>query len=170
MASVNNPNQEKGQVIQKVKIVPYQEKYHEHFKGFNQKWIEEHFEMEDSDNKALDSPKEYILDKGGHILVALYENEPVGVCALIKMNDLAWDFELAKMAVFSEVQGLGIGNILANAVIAKAKSLGAKSIYLESNTVLAPAIKLYKKLGFEEISGYETPYQRCNIQMMLKLK
>ena len=38
MASVNNPNQEKGQVIQKVKIVPYQEKYHEHFTFFYIFW------------------------------------------------------------------------------------------------------------------------------------
>ena len=126
--------------------------------------------MEDSDYKALDHPKEYILDKGGYILVALHEEKPVGVCALIKMNGVAWDFELAKMAISSESRGLGIGFLLANAIIEKAKSLGAKSIYLESNTVLAPAIKLYRKLGFEEISGYDTPYQRCNIQMELKLK
>ena len=113
--------------------------------------------------------KEYILDKGGCILVAIYEKKAVGVCALIKMNEAEWDFELAKMAISSEFRGLGIGFLLANAIIDKAKYLGAKSIYLESNTVLAPAIKLYRKLGFKEIAGYPTPYQRCDIQMMLNI-
>jgi len=164
----NNNKVKKKQV--EVKIVPYQDSYHYHFKELNQRWIKKHFEMEDSDNKALDNPKEYILDNGGHILIALYEGKPVGVCALIKMNDVEWDFELAKMAISSESRGLGIGFALANAIIDKAKSLGAKRIYLESSTLLAPAIKLYRKLGFEEISGYPTPYQRCDIQMALKLK
>lgn len=160
----------KKREAKKIIIVPYQEKYHQQFKLFNQNWIEEHFEMEDSDNKALDNPKEYILDKGGYILVALYEEKPVGVCALIKMNEVAWDFEFAKMAILSEFRGLGIGFLLANAIIDKAKYLGAKNIYLESSTVLAHAIKLYKKLGFQEITGYPTPYQRCDIQMTLNIK
>ncbi|RZL43422.1 MAG: MarR family transcriptional regulator, partial [Pedobacter sp.] len=40
-------------------------------------------------------------------------------------------------------------------------------IYLESNTILKPAINLYHKLGFEKIAGKPTPYTRCNIQMEL---
>ncbi|MCS2304494.1 hypothetical protein NXX23_23480 [Bacteroides ovatus] len=46
------------------------------------------------DYKALDHPKEYILDKGGAILVALYKDEPVGVCALCKMDHPLYDYEL----------------------------------------------------------------------------
>ncbi|MGY0040069.1 GNAT family N-acetyltransferase [Pedobacter sp. NJ-S-72] len=51
----------------------------------------------------------------------------------------------------------------------KAKELGAKKIYLESNTILKPAINLYHKLGFVKVAGRITPYERCNIQMELKL-
>lgn len=54
--------------------------------------------MEEADYKALDHPKEYILDKGGAILVALYKDEPVGVCALCKMDHPLYDYELAKLA------------------------------------------------------------------------
>jgi len=80
-----------------VRIVPYESYYREVFKALNEEWISAHFEMEEADHKALDDPEGYILQNGGYIFVALYKDEPVGVCALIKMND-HYDFELAKMA------------------------------------------------------------------------
>ncbi|WP_316848995.1 bifunctional helix-turn-helix transcriptional regulator/GNAT family N-acetyltransferase [Pedobacter agri] len=151
----------------KVNIVDYTPAYKQAFKSLNEEWISTYFVMEESDFKALDHPQEYILDKGGAILVALYEDEPLGVCALIKMNDGEYDFELAKMAVSPKAQGKNIGFILASAIIERAKSLGASKIYLESNTILKPAINLYHKLGFQKIAGKPTPYSRCNIQMEL---
>jgi DNA-binding MarR family transcriptional regulator/predicted GNAT family N-acyltransferase len=152
-----------------VTIVPYQPKYREAFAALNREWISTYFKMEDADNTALNDPEKYILDKGGCILVALYNNEPAGVCALIKMNDPDFDFELAKMAVSPKVQGKNIGWLLGQAVLEKAKELNASGIYLESNTILKPAINLYQKLGFQKISGHTTPYERCNIQMALIL-
>lgn len=149
----------------KVKIVPYKPQYQQSFKALNEEWISTYFEMEEADHKALDDPQGYILDKGGHILVALYEGEPVGVCALLKMKDPEYDFELAKMAVSPKAQGKSIGWLLGTAILKKAKSLGAKKVYLESNTVLKPAISLYHKLGFQKVAGHATPYKRCNIQM-----
>ncbi len=153
----------------KVEIVDYKAEYHEVFRALNVEWISKYFTMEESDYKALDNPQGYILDKGGFILVALYEGEPLGVCALIKMNDGEYDFELAKMAVSPKAQGKNVGFLLANAIIEKAKSLGAAKIYLESNTILKPAINLYHKLGFQKVAGKPTPYARCNIQMELTL-
>ena len=67
------------------------------------------------------------------------------------------------------VQGKGIGALLGRAAIGKAAELGAKKLYLESNTILEPAIHIYRKLGFKKIAGRETEYQRCNIQMELTL-
>lgn len=153
-----------------VQIVAYEDQYQAAFRSLNQEWISTYFQMEEADYKALDNPKEYILDKGGKIFVALYENEPVGVCALIKMNDPDYDFELAKMAVSPKIQGKSIGWLLGRTVIKAAKELGASKVYLESNTVLKPAINLYHKLGFKKVVGRATPYERCNIQMELQLK
>jgi DNA-binding MarR family transcriptional regulator/predicted GNAT family N-acyltransferase len=161
--------QKKQREGSKVTIVNYQPAYQQAFKKLNEEWINTWFKLEEADHKALDNPKGFILDKGGYILVALYEGEPVGFCALIKMNDPHYDFELAKMAVSPRVQGKNIGWLLGNAVIEKAKSLGAHKIYLESNTVLKPAINLYHKLGFKKVAGHPTPYERSNIQMELKL-
>ncbi|MCD0473086.1 helix-turn-helix domain-containing GNAT family N-acetyltransferase [Flavobacterium sp. EDS] len=153
-----------------VQIVEYNDEYQSVFRALNEEWISSYFKMEAADYKALDNPKEYILDNGGKIFVALYENEPVGVCALIKMDDPDYDFELAKMAVSNKCQGKNIGWLLGQAVTNAAKELGASKIYLESNTILKPAINLYQKLGFSKVVGRPTPYERCNIQMELKLK
>lgn len=161
--------QKKQRESSKVKIVPYKPIYADAFRKLNEEWITAYFKMEEADHKALDHPKEYILDKGGVILVALYDGEPVGVCALIKMDDPHYDYELAKMAVSPKAQGKNIGWLLGKAIVEKAKSLRAKRLYLESNTILKPAINLYHKLGFEKIAGRSTPYERCNIQMELTL-
>lgn len=157
--------QKKERESKKVKIVDYEPAYQQAFKDLNVEWISTYFKMEEADYKALDNPQGYILDNGGHILVALYDDVPVGVCALIKMNDPEYGYELAKMAVSPAAQGKSIGWLLGNAILEKAKALGARKVYLESNTILKPAINLYHKLGFEKIVGHPSPYERCNIQM-----
>ena len=152
-----------------VKVVAYEPKYRKAFKELNEEWISTWFEMEDEDRKVLNDPENQIIKKGGHIVVAIYNNEPVGVCALLKMNDPMYEYEMVKMAVRPDMKGKNIGWMLGNAIVEKARSLGAKYLYLESNTVLKPAISLYQKLGFKKVFGRATPYKRCNIQMELKL-
>ena len=154
---------------QKVKIVDYSPKYQEDFKRLNEEWISRFFKMEPEDHKALDHPQQYIINNGGFIVVALYNDEPVGVCAGLKMNDPEYDYELAKMAVSPKAQGKNIGWLLGQAVISKARKLGAKKLYLESNTILKPAISLYQKMGFRKVAGRISPYERSNIQMELDM-
>ena len=162
--------EQKKRESSKVRIVDYRPKYKVAFKALNEEWIAAWFKMEEADYKSLDNPDGNIIKKGGHIFVSLYNDEPVGVCALVKMNDPDYDYELAKMAVSPKAQGKSIGWLLGQAIIRKAKLLGARNIYLESNTMLKPAIGLYRKLGFKKVSGRPTPYERCNIQMELELK
>lgn len=152
-----------------IQIVEYQPQYQYAFKSLNQEWISTYFEMEETDQKALDNPEEHILSKGGKIFVALYNGEPLGVCALIKMDDPDYDFEMAKMAVSPKAQGKNMGWLLGQAVINTARELGVSKIYLESNTILKPAINLYYKMGFQKITPRPTPYKRANIQMELNL-
>ncbi len=152
-----------------IEIVNYESAYKDVFRDLNVEWISAYFKMEASDYKALDNADSFILQNGGHILVALLNKEPVGVCALIKMNDPVYDFELSKMAVAPKAQGKKIGWLIGEAIIDKARSIGAKTLYLESNTILTPAISLYRKLGFIEVFGRSTSYERCNIQMALDL-
>jgi GNAT superfamily N-acetyltransferase/predicted transcriptional regulator len=161
--------QRKARESQAVKIVDYTPTYQQAFRDLNVEWISKYFKMEAADYQALDHPQSYILDNGGHILVALYQDQPVGVCALIKKEHPVFDYELGKMAVSPAAQGKNIGFLLGKAILDKARELGAKNVFLESNTLLKPAIGLYYKLGFEKISGYPSPYERSNIQMMVEL-
>jgi DNA-binding MarR family transcriptional regulator len=160
-------DEKKQRESQSVEITTYEPKYKEAFKQLNEEWITTYFKMEEADYKALDHPEDYILAKGGFILFALYKGEPVGTCALIKMDEHT--YELAKMAVSPRAKGKGIGWLLGRAAIEKAKAERATRLYLESNTILKPAISLYQKLGFKKITGLASPYERCNIQMELYL-
>ncbi|NNC83354.1 MAG: GNAT family N-acetyltransferase [Flavobacteriales bacterium] len=153
----------------RLQFVAYHPRYAKDFKDMNEAWITKFFTMEDADHRALDNPQSYIIDTGGDIIIGLYEDRVVGVCALIKMKEGPYDFELAKMAVDPSVQGIGLGYQLGLETIQRARDLGAKKIFLESNTKLEPAINLYRKLGFQEIPGMNTPYCRCNITMDLEV-
>jgi GNAT superfamily N-acetyltransferase len=150
----------------KLSIVPFAPVHASAFKTLNLNWIRVHWEPEPADFKALDHPAK-LIEAGGHIFIATADDQVVGTCALLKMDETC--FELAKMAVADQARGLGVGRLLGEAVITKARELGAARIYLESNTVLEPAINLYTKLGFQRITGPTSPYARCNIQMELTL-
>jgi len=153
---------------QEIRIVDFASKYKADFARLNYEWIHKYFKVEDSDRKSLDHPQENIINPGGHIFMAELNGEVVGTCALIKMDDKR--YELAKMGVSPKAQGLGIGRLLGQAIIQKARELGAEVLYLESNTVLVPAINLYYKLGFKKVEPHDSPYARCNIQMELDLQ
>lgn len=157
----------KARERQQVEIVDYRPEFHDDFKRLNYEWIEKYFQLEEADRQSLDHPNEKILEPGGHIFMARFNLEMVGTCALIKMNDDT--YELAKMAVTEKAKGKGIGWLLGQSAISKARELGAKTVFLESNTALAPAINLYQKLGFQKTVRQSSHYERCNIQMELKL-
>ncbi|MCG8414548.1 MAG: GNAT family N-acetyltransferase, partial [Pseudomonadales bacterium] len=74
-----------------------------------------------------------------------------------------------KMAVDDEFKGRGIGFLLGEAALQRAKELGGKRVFLDSNTTLQPAINLYRKLGFKRMDAEPSPYARCNIQMEVLL-
>ncbi len=148
-----------------IEIVSFQPKYSQDFFDINEAWISTYFKMEAEDYKYLKEPQEHIIDKGGFILIALLDGHVVGTCALIKTK--TQKFELGKMGVTPAAQGKKIGWLLGQAAIEKAKSLGAKSLFLESNRKLIPAISLYRKLGFIEINQKNSVYERCDILMEL---
>lgn len=155
--------------MEAIEILDYQPRFREAFRELNEWWIRKYFEMEEKDYQILHDPQTHIISRGGHILVALYKDRPAGVCALLPSDRGGFDFELSKMGVAPDYQGLGIGMSLGRAILKKARETGAKRVFLESNTILEPAIKLYRKLGFREIPSGDSPYRRCNIQMEIIL-
>ena len=152
-----------------INITTYLPIYKKAFKDLNTEWIAQYFKMEEYDYLVLDNPQKYILDTGGEIFVALKDNVAVGVCALQIRNDIEYTYELSKMAVLPAAQGNGIGLLLAQAIIKKVQQLGGTHVYIESNTILQPAINMYYKLGFKKIENGVSKFARGNINMVLAL-
>ncbi len=73
------------------------------------------------------------------------------------------------MAVSPKAQGKGVGLLLGKSIVERANLMGVKRLYLESNSVLKPAVSLYEKIGFKHIKGASSPYARCDVQMELYL-
>ncbi len=146
-----------------VTIITFTNELKEPFKTLNLNWLQKYFYVEPKDEKVLSNPQTEIIDKGGYIFYAKYNNEIVGTLALIKINDT--HFELSKMAVSESVQGLGIGNKLLSFIIAFAKENKIQTLILYSNRILKPAIHLYEKFGFVEIALEKVSYERADIKM-----
>ena len=149
-----------------VAILEYASEHQPWFEKFNRDWIEKYFWMEPIDVQVLQRPEEHIIKNGGTILMACYEKEIAGTVALKFVEPGVYEF--TKMAVDEKFRGKKIGQALADAAVTRARNLGAKKIFLYSNTVLEPAITLYKKMGFREIP-VDGPYKRSNIKMELIL-
>jgi ribosomal protein S18 acetylase RimI-like enzyme len=152
---------------QPIRLVPYAPAYRAAFRDLNLEWITAHFDVEDEDLRVLNDPEGQILAPGGVILLALDGDTPVGTGALIPMGP--HEFELAKMGVTERARGRGIGRALCVALVALARERGAHRVELLSQTTLAPAVSLYRSLGFEEVPLGPTLYQRANIHMVLRL-
>lgn len=150
-----------------VEIIPFQKEYSGQFYDLNIEWLEAFFYVEDHDKEVLGNPQSYIIDNGGFIFFAKYNNEIVGTVAL--MNE-SFGFELSKMAVSPKYRGLKIGQKLMEHCISFAKKKKWEELIIYSSRKLENAIYIYKKYGFIEIPvEKDCPYERCDIKMVLKL-
>ncbi|HWC06891.1 MAG TPA: GNAT family N-acetyltransferase [Gemmatimonadota bacterium] len=139
-----------------------------HFEKLNREWIERHFEVEPRDREVLGNPRREIVDRGGEVFFLLDGDLVLGTCAMIPQGEDV--YELSKMAVDPASRGHGLGDRLMEAAIAWARGRGARRIVLESNTILVPAIELYRKHGFRTTRlGPGDEYERSNIEMTLDL-
>ena len=146
-----------------IELIPYTEENQKYFTTLNVLWVEKYFAMEEHDKEVLYNPKEYILDKGGYIYFAKADNAIAGTFALIKVEDGV--YELSKMTVDEAFRGKKIANKMLEFCLEEAKRLNMSKIILYSNTILEPAIHLYKKYGFQEIPLGNSEYVRSDIKM-----
>lgn len=137
------------------------------FKKLNEDWLKKYFVVEPYDHEVLSNPETYILDKGGQIYFVTENGEPKGTVSL--MYNEYGELEMTKMGVDESTQGKGYGNLLIQHCIQEAERMGADDLILYSNTLLEPAIHLYRKFGFEEVPVDASQYKRCNIKMIRKL-
>jgi GNAT superfamily N-acetyltransferase len=153
--------------LTEIRVIGYDDRYLPVFRALNAQWIEQYFVLEAMDLHQLEHPREVILDAGGEIFFVLENGEAVGTCAVVPHGE---SYEIAKMAVAGESRGKGHGDRLMQAAIDWCRAKGVAEIVILSNTVLAPAITLYKKFGFATTRlGPHPDYERCNIEMKLRV-
>jgi len=139
------------------------------FVALNREWIEKYFTLEEEDNRIFSNPG-LIIEAGGAILMALEEQRVVGTCALVKLDGNR--YELAKMAVEPASRGNGVGSFLMSAILAKAKSMDADALILQTNSRLTSALRLYEKSGFRRVqeSAPHSTFRRADVTMVRDLR
>lgn len=154
------------------RIVTFSPRYAKAYAALNYQWIEQYFEVEEEDRKALERPEAYVLARGGQIFFVLVGEEVVGTVAMVPFQAepaRGRVFELAKMAVHPEHRGQGYSVLLMQACIDFAMDAGADEIMLVTNDILKPALGLYTASGFEPVENSDLRYARSNLEMRLRL-
>ena len=104
------------------------------------------------DNRKYDedmlSIKDTYLNNGGEFFVVSLDNKVVGMGGLLKMdNEIA---EVKRMRVNIDFQQKGIGSLILENLIRRAKELGYKKLELDTTENMDAAKRLYEKHGFKE--------------------
>ncbi|MEO5625774.1 MAG: bifunctional helix-turn-helix transcriptional regulator/GNAT family N-acetyltransferase [Dokdonella sp.] len=153
-----------------IKIVTYQPRLATHFERINTEWLERYFSVEAVDRAMLADPQTHVLDRGGAIVFAQLDGEVIGTCALLKESPGV--YELSKMAVETGFRGVGAGRQLLDAAISEFRKRRGKTLFLESNAKLKPALTLYESAGFvhQQAPRPGSHYARADVYMIYQPK
>lgn len=102
-------------------------------------------------------PGKYAPPDGRLLLARSANGAPIG-CVALRPLDLPGCCEMKRLYVAPEGRGTGLGGRLVEAVIREAESAGYGEMRLDSLPSMGPAIALYRRRGFEEMTPYyDTP-------------
>lgn len=104
------------------------------------------------DAELMDPLKKY-GPPSGSLLLAFYNNEPVGCVALQPLPE-AGVCEMKRLYVKPAFRKFKIGDALVAAIVNEAERLGYAKMKLDTLERLQPAIQLYLKHGFEITTAY----------------
>jgi DNA-binding MarR family transcriptional regulator/GNAT superfamily N-acetyltransferase len=152
----------------KPQVQRFRREWREHFYRINAEWLERHWTIEPIDQRILSQPEKHILEPGGAIFFALIDGEVIGTCALLQESPGV--FELTKMGVETGWRGVGAGRLLIEAAIAEFQKRRGKTLFLESNAKLKPALALYESAGFvhQPAPRPGSHYQRSDVYMIFE--
>ncbi|MES2937606.1 MAG: GNAT family N-acetyltransferase [Pseudomonadota bacterium] len=113
--------------------------------------LDQYFDPEKFEAELSDLPGKFVPPRG-RLLVATDEGTPVGCVAL---RDLGGEVcEMKRLFVSAQYQGRGAGLALAKAVIEEARSIGYRTMRLDTGPKSIEAQTIYRKLGFKDIAPY----------------
>ena len=99
---------------------------------------------------ATDSLSELFNKAHSIYYVALLNRQIVGGGGIFPTEGLPEDTcELVKMYLLPEARGRGLGRLILEQCLQKAKEAGFRNIYIETMPELKLALKVYEKFGFE---------------------
>ena len=102
-------------------------------------------------------PSPYVPPRGA-LLLAEVDGRTAGCVAVRGLKSgqtgATTDCEMKRLYVHPSTRGLGVGRILAEAVIDTARTLGYRRMVLDTLGRLDAALALYRDLGFVEIPEY----------------
>jgi GNAT superfamily N-acetyltransferase len=113
------------------------------------------------DQELAALPGDY-ASPGGTILLARDGGEAAGCVALRRLDERTG--EMKRMFVRDAWRGSGLGRRLATRIVEEARRRGYARLVLDTLPKLAPAIALYRDLGFRETAPYlaaPTPGALC---------
>ncbi|KAL9647207.1 hypothetical protein ABK040_012559 [Willaertia magna] len=126
---------------------------------------------DDAIDTDLDNLEENYFKRDGHFYVLTRDDntEVIGSVGVYKISDAMC--ELRKMYLDENFRGLGLGKLLLESAISKAKDLGYKEMELETHTALKEATQLYLKYGFAktDVGKNHQLCSRCDQCLTLRL-
>jgi N6-L-threonylcarbamoyladenine synthase len=106
-----------------------------------------------------------LSSKHGYYL-GLFEGELIGYAGLSTVPG-SYTSDIQTIGVAATQRGKGLGRMLMNELIGKAKSLGSEQVLLEVRADNEAAIALYLSLGFEQIDVRKRYYQPDNVDALI---
>jgi putative acetyltransferase len=100
-------------------------------------------------------PGDYVEPHGG-LLLASVDGQPAGCCAFRPLvnSDHLNACEMKRLYVRGGFRGLGLGRLLAEAIVALAQQAGYNTMLLDTLSDMESARALYQELGFVETEPY----------------
>jgi putative acetyltransferase len=95
---------------------------------------------------------------GGRLALALVEGQSAGCAALRRLDDERCEFK--RLYVRPQYRGMRLGRELLAWIVAEAKAAGYRQLVCDTMPVMADALAMYQRAGFQRTdpySGHPTP-------------
>ncbi len=104
----------------------------------------------------------------GRLYLAEWDGETAGCVALHRLSDTR--AELKRLYVRPAFRGRGIGRALTLRIVDDARAAGYRTLQLDTQPFLPEAIRLYHRLGFEDMPDYNDSPLESTLYMKMELK